>query len=191
MSQFSFFKEFLRSPRGLGALTPSSRNLGHKVVEAATIRPADVVIELGAGTGPLTEQVLARWPGLSFTAIEPHPPFASVLREKFHMLDVAERPAQDVKEILTERGISAVDAIISSLPWAIWPEPLLNEVMDNVVAVMKPGARLVSVSYVHLQPFAPARRLRNAIKQRLEQFEIHSVSLMNLPPALVFRAIKR
>ncbi|HEY1686496.1 MAG TPA: 16S rRNA (adenine(1518)-N(6)/adenine(1519)-N(6))-dimethyltransferase RsmA [Tepidisphaeraceae bacterium] len=57
------------------------RNLIAKIVEAGEINPADQVIEIGPGTGTLTEELIAT--GASVLAVEIDRDLAGLLRERF------------------------------------------------------------------------------------------------------------
>jgi len=52
----------LRNPASTGAVLPSSRRLANAMANAAL--GADAVVELGAGTGPVTEALLRKLPGV-------------------------------------------------------------------------------------------------------------------------------
>jgi SAM-dependent methyltransferase len=52
------------------------------------------VLDVGAGTGMLTRQLLDR--GCEVTAAEPSPEFCAVLRERFPSIDVVQAPAEDL-----------------------------------------------------------------------------------------------
>ena len=55
---FTFLQEFVRHPRQVASVVPSSRFLERRIVEAAGIRSAKVVVELGPGTGGTTRAIL-------------------------------------------------------------------------------------------------------------------------------------
>jgi phosphatidylethanolamine/phosphatidyl-N-methylethanolamine N-methyltransferase len=185
MSAVTFLREFLRDPKHLGAVAPSGRALARRMVDAAALDDGQVIVELGAGTGPMTAEILSRGVRARFVALEPNTSLAEVLRTRFPGLDLSERPAQEVGAILAERGWPAADRVVSSLPWAIWPEALQREVLDAVVAAMKPGARLVTFGYLQSQLLPGARTLRALLAERFETVQVTSVAWLNLPPALV------
>src|SRR5882672_5499865 len=53
-----FIKNWIRNPLAIGAVAPSGRPLARLMANG--LRPGARVVELGAGTGTLTEEVLAR-----------------------------------------------------------------------------------------------------------------------------------
>ncbi|MEQ1568353.1 MAG: rRNA adenine N-6-methyltransferase family protein [Myxococcota bacterium] len=186
MSTWSFLREFVRDPVQLGAVAPSGAALAQRMVEAADLRPGQVVVELGAGTGPMTAEILARRPDGPFVTLEPNPPLAQILRERFPGVRVEQRYAQELRAILTDMGQDHADRVVSSLPWAIWPETLQNEIFDAILEVLADDGRMVTFGYVHAQVLPAARRLRAALAARFGSVTTTPVAWMNVPPALVF-----
>ena len=86
---------------------------------------ARVIVELGAGTGPITEAVVSRLkPHTRFIAIERDGDFAQILRARFQGLpnmEIVHADVRDLDAILRDRGIDTVDAFISGLPTPALP----------------------------------------------------------------------
>jgi phosphatidylethanolamine/phosphatidyl-N-methylethanolamine N-methyltransferase len=190
MSVWTFFREFARDPVLLGAVAPSGRALARRMVDAAGIRSDHTVVELGAGTGPMTAEIVSRHPEPAaagrFVALEPNPALAMVLRERFPEVRVEERFAQQLRAILDEMGLERVDRVVSSLPWAIWPQALQAEVFAAILDVLAPDGRMVTFGYLHALPLPAARRLRAALEARFESVETTPAAWANVPPALVY-----
>jgi phosphatidylethanolamine/phosphatidyl-N-methylethanolamine N-methyltransferase len=186
MSMWTFFREFARDPVLLGAVAPSGVDLAKRMVDAADLRPGQVVVELGAGTGPMTAEILARRPDGPFVALEPNAALATILRERFPTVRIEERFAQDLRPLLTEMGHDRADRVVSSLPWAIWPETLQNDVFSAILDVLAPDGKMVTFGYVHAQPLPAARRLRRALEARFEEVGTTPIAWRNMPPALVY-----
>ena len=55
-----FLRSFLRSPRQVGAVLPTSRWAVRAMLDLAPIEHARCVVEMGAGTGPYTREILTR-----------------------------------------------------------------------------------------------------------------------------------
>ncbi len=77
-----FFRQWLRSPKSMGAVIPSSRVLARAVTEAVHWEPGQHVVELGAGTGSHTGAVLSRLSGdARFLSFEIDPRLAAAVRK--------------------------------------------------------------------------------------------------------------
>ncbi len=181
-----FLGAFLRDPVAIGAVAPSGPQLAALEVGAADLRPGARVVELGAGTGPMTAVILERHPDVHLLVLEPDPSLAAALRARFPKADIVEAVAQRLPELIAERGWTSVDRVVSGLPWAIWPEALQREVFDAIEAVLAPGGRFVTFAYLHAQMLPAAGRLRETLRRRFSRVDRTNVAWRNLPPAFVF-----
>lgn len=115
-----FFMKFLRHGTKIASLAPSSPWLSRLTVRGVDWERARTVVELGAGTGPITKAIVERArPGCRLLIMERDPDFARLLRERFsgrEGLTVIEGDACDLEAILAREGASQADAIISGLP---------------------------------------------------------------------------
>ena len=186
MSTLVFLREFVRDPVCLGAVAPSGPSLARLTVASADIRPGHVVVELGAGTGPMTAEIVRAHPDSSFMSLEPKPPLAAALRDRFPGVRVEERYLQDLPELLASWDKPKVDRFVSSLPWAIWSDELQGACFDAILQTIRPDGRLVTFQYVHSQVLPAAKRFRAALESRFEEVTKTRVAWVNLPPAFVF-----
>lgn len=186
MSLWTFFREFARDPVQLGAIAPSGEALAKRMIAAADLRPGQVIVELGAGTGPMTAEILRVRPEGPFVALEPNPALAELLAARFPTIRVEMRYAQQLRAILTEMGHDRADRIVSSLPWAIWSDALQNEVFSAILDVLAEDGVMVTFAYVHASMLPAARRLKAALENRFTRVERTPIAWKNLPPAFVF-----
>jgi phosphatidylethanolamine/phosphatidyl-N-methylethanolamine N-methyltransferase len=186
MSKLAFLKEFWKTPTKVGSITPSGRALSQCIVDACELAPEHVVVELGAGTGPFTAEVLRRHAADQFLALEPAADLAVILRQRFPELRVEERYAQDLPEILTDWGKPQAHRILSGLPFAMWSSDVQNAIFDGVLEAMAPDGRFVTFTYLHSQVMPGARKLRRLLDDRFDHVETSKVAWSNVPPAFVY-----
>ncbi len=187
MSASVFLKQFLSDPVTIGAVAPSGAELARLMIEQAEIAPEHVIAEVGAGTGPMTRELLRSHPDNPLVVLEPVAALAASLREQNPRAHVVERYAQHLPEICREWGHAPVDRVVSSLPWAIWGEDLQREILDGMLEAMAPDARMVTFTYWHAQPLPAARRFKAFLEAHFSSVERSRVAWRNLPPAFVFR----
>ena len=188
MSAFSehlrFLWGFLRHPRAVGSVVPSSRHLARAVV--AHVPPAaGCVAELGPGTGPITRALLRRLgPGATVLALEIDPVFCALLRRALPdpRLRVVEAPAQELPARAAAAG-RAVEAVVSGLPFANFPPPLRREIVQAAHDALAPGGVFAGYGYA---PLALPPVLRQVFGNCRTGFVWR-----NVPPAFVFVARKR
>ena len=57
-SRFAFLQGFLKRPREVGSIIPSSRFLERRIVRSAGVEDTGIIVELGPGTGGTTRALL-------------------------------------------------------------------------------------------------------------------------------------
>jgi len=182
----TFLRAFLRTPGGIGAVAPSGKGLARQMVASARIDHEHTVVELGAGTGPVTRELADTLHGNPLLVLEPDAALAAHCRTVVPGADIVERFAQDLPELIAERGWSSVDRVVSSLPFAGWPFQLQNDIFDAILEVLSPEGRFVTFTYV-MSPFLPAgRRARALLEARFSNVAVSQVVWANLPPAFVY-----
>lgn len=143
MNDFSLFLgKFLRHGTAIASLAPSSPWLSRTTVRNIDWGRARVVVELGAGTGPITRVLAERAdPDCKLVILERDPDFARLLRERFssqNNCDVVEGDVRDLGEVLTDRRIAQADYIVSGLPVPSFPQDLQLELFRMVKQYLAP-----------------------------------------------------
>lgn len=137
-----FARNFLRHPRMLGSIIPSSRFLIKQVLEPIDWSRARVVVEYGPGVGSITAEVLRRLrPDGHIVAIETNRDFVRFLRTALPdpRLHVVPGSAADVNAILEELGLGAASYIISGIPFSTMPDQLRADIVRKSRAALEPG----------------------------------------------------
>jgi phospholipid N-methyltransferase len=134
--------KFLRHGSTIASFVPSSRFLCKALIRGIDWDRAQCIVELGAGTGPVTRQMVKRAkPHTRLIVIEQDPDFCRRLREKFHAypkLDVVEGDACKLDQILAERGITMCDHVLCGLPTPSIPGPAREAIMAAAQKVLPP-----------------------------------------------------
>ena len=180
MSDFTLFLgKFLRQGTAIASLAPSSPWLSRTTVRNIDWSKANVLVELGAGTGPIT-RVLAEKaaPGCQVVVLERDADFCRLLRERFENRDgfqIIEGDVHDLASILADRGIGQADHIVSGLPVPSFPVDLRQALFRVVSQVLKPEGtfnQITELPWVYLNLY---RRYFESVEFTFEP--------RNLPPA--------
>jgi phosphatidylethanolamine/phosphatidyl-N-methylethanolamine N-methyltransferase len=149
---FAFLSQLLKTPQLTGAVAPSSRHLASAMVQATG--EVHHVVELGAGTGPVTKELRSRLPNASLVAVELQPGLARQLRSRFSGLDVREDMAHEVLDGLAYPAPAAV-AVVSSLPFRSLPQDMRQVTTASIEQFLRriPGSKLVQFTYQPRPPF--------------------------------------
>jgi phosphatidylethanolamine/phosphatidyl-N-methylethanolamine N-methyltransferase len=178
-----FLGAWLKNPMKTGAVAPSSRFLARLM--ASYVDPAHdgPVIELGPGTGPVTEALLNRGvrPEKLFL-IEYSTDFVRLLRQRFPDVSVIQGDAYAIRKTLAEvlqATKAPISAIVSSLPLLTRPEQEREGLLVEALDLGSAGAPFIQFTYGGKPP-VPAERLPGVSIERSRTI------FFNLPPARVF-----
>lgn len=186
-SRMAFLREYLRAPGDLGTCFVSSKRMSRAMVEGLDLERARAVVELGPGTGAITRAVLERIPaGCSFVAIERNDRMAELFRGKFPRVRLYADDAANIGTICAREGIGGVDAVVSGLPWLIFPEALQARILRETVGLMRPGARLNAITYNAGRLMPKVRRFRRLMESMFSEVGVRGPIWGNLPPAFVY-----
>ena len=172
-----FLGEMLRRPGRIGAVSPSSAALG-RVMTRELSPEAGAVVELGGGTGKITDAILARGvPEQRLAIFETNPVFADILRDKFPRAHVLTLDARRI----AEAPLEDIGAVISGLPMLAIPGRDQRAILEGAFSLMRPGGVFVQFTYGWRTPIE--RRVHQELG--LEWTKSRWV-LGNLPPARVY-----
>lgn len=182
-----FLRRWLRAPARMGAVAPSSRYLARAMAQAALgDRPAQrgLVVELGPGTGRITEGLLAAGlPPENLLAIERDGELAAFLHRKFPRIEVLSGDAAQLSGILGGRQVVAV---VSSLPLLSLGNDLVRQILGAIAQVLPSGGALTQYTYGRNSPVAPElSAILNLDGRRVGRV------WRNLPPAAIWQFRKR
>lgn len=174
-----FIASWLQHPLKVGAVSPSGRALARAV--AAEIDPSipGPVVELGPGTGPVTEALVER--GIAperLVLVEYDPEFCALLRRRYPTATVIEGDAYTLGDTLSGIIKEPLAAIASCLPLMTRPLSVRVRLLSAAIRMLQPGAPFVQFTYAMTAPI-PSRKRRYRITSSPRIWK-------NLPPARVW-----
>jgi phosphatidylethanolamine/phosphatidyl-N-methylethanolamine N-methyltransferase len=174
-----FARAFLHQPRVVASVLPSSRILERRIIKAANIVDARVVVEFGGGTGGTTRAMLrALPPDGRLIVIERTAAFIGGLqRIGDPRLEVVHGCASQVGAELAQRGLAGADAIVSGIPFSTLPPAVARNIAAAVRDSLVPGGRFIAYQFTD----RVADYLSPLLGEPLVQHEF-----WNVPPVRVF-----
>ena len=172
-----FLRAFVANPRQVGAVLPTSRWAVRDMLDLADLPGAGLVVELGAGTGSQTGEVLRRLgPDARLVALEIDPALADVLEGRFDdpRLQVVRGSAEQLADHL---GGRLADVVVCALPFTSLEQGLRRRILDQLPRALAPGGTAVVIQYSPLVE-GELRRRFGSVRRR--------VSPLNVPPAFLF-----
>jgi phosphatidylethanolamine/phosphatidyl-N-methylethanolamine N-methyltransferase len=174
-----FIRTWIEKPLSLGAVTPSSRQLARTM--AGYVDPArpGPIIELGPGTGPVTEALLAQGIVPSrLVLVEFDPTFCRLLRKRYPEATVVQGDAYRLRMLLTSVLRQPAAAVVSGLPLFTKPLKMRLRLLQEAFGLMAGGAPFVQFTYAAYSPIP--RRLERVKSEASERI------WTNIPPARVW-----
>ncbi len=202
-NQLQFLRQYYEQFETTGAIAPSSRFLARSMTRFLAARErqnAVQVIEIGPGTGAVTDQIVRQLgPDDRLDLVELNEQFIRILEERFAadpawarvrpQVQIHQQPVQDYSG-------PAGDFVISGLPLNNFPLPLVREIRETYLRLVRPAGVLSYFEYMYIRTVR--RRIsRGSERTRIigiddllgelcEQHRICRDSVwLNLPPAWV------
>ena len=149
------------------------------MTEAVRWRPGQTVIELGAGTGAISQGLIdSGLPPDALMMIELDRPLFAYLRRRFPAVRVVNGDATRLVDIVRQR-VTQVGTVISGLPMVTMPLAFQRAIIEQSFEVLGTDGCLLQYSYSPVSPI-PARKL--GVEAKLVKFVMR-----NVPPATVWR----
>ncbi len=183
----AFLNAFLSRPATMGAVAPSSARLAEVLAAVVPASGAPVVVELGPGTGAVSDAIDGRLPaGGRHLAVELDERMVAFLARSRPGLEVVHGDARELGRLLADRGVERADAVVCGLPWALFDDATQHAVLGQVGRVIGPTGAFTTFAYVHGMAIPAARRFRAVLRRRFEEVLVTATVWANLPPAFVY-----
>jgi phosphatidylethanolamine/phosphatidyl-N-methylethanolamine N-methyltransferase len=176
-----FLSAWLRNPRQVGAILPSSGGLTNAMA-AQVDKRSGLTIELGAGTGVVTSALLEK--GISpeqLVVVEKDKILAGRLAHRFPSLTILEGDAARLQQLLRQSDLAAAYNVVSSLPLLSMRTHTRIRVLSEIFNSLHPDGKLIQFTY-SLTPPIPDQL---ACSLQVNGHKIDRI-LWNLPPANIW-----
>jgi phosphatidylethanolamine/phosphatidyl-N-methylethanolamine N-methyltransferase len=174
-----FLRSWFEKPLATGAVMPSGKPLARTMASYVDPNGTGPVIELGPGTGPVTQALVERGVDPArLVLVEFNPSFCRMLRTRYPAATVVQGDAYRLKHLLGTTVREPAAAIVSGLPLVTKPLRTRLRLISDAMAVLAPGAPFVQFTYAMVPPIPKAL---NGITA-----EPSPMIWLNLPPARVW-----
>lgn len=177
----SFFKEFLKERKTIGAIAPSSRHLAKKMLSPIDFDKAINIVEFGPGTGIFTKEIIKRMkPEARLFVFETQKNFCDILHKDItdDRVIIINDSAEKLGEYMQKYGVEKADYTISSLPFTLIPDSIKNTILNSAVKYLKHDGLFIQYQYS-----------LNALKLLKSKFKNVKIdfSPINIPPAFIYK----
>jgi phosphatidylethanolamine/phosphatidyl-N-methylethanolamine N-methyltransferase len=177
--EVQFIRSWIEKPLSTGAVMPSSKALARAMARYVDPCSHGPVIELGPGTGPVTEALVKQ--GIDparLILVEFNPDFCRLLRTRYPTATVVQGDAYRLRRLLESYVRMPAAAIVSGLPLVTKPVRTRLRLISDAMAMLSPGAPFVQFTYAMVTPIPKALA---GIKAQASE-----LIWMNVPPARVW-----
>ncbi|MGD9542988.1 MAG: class I SAM-dependent methyltransferase [Methylocystis sp.] len=143
-----FIRQWIENPRLIGAVSPSGRALAKTMAGFVEPDRDGVIVELGPGTGPVTQALLAR--GVAperLVLVEYESRFCHLLAERFPGVKIVQGDAYGLRATLDGKISGNVATVVSSLPLLVRPERDRVELLNQAFELMGDEGLFIQFTY--------------------------------------------
>lgn len=177
-----FLYKFLRFPRQIGSLVPSSAELAAVMTKQVPWHQVQAIAELGAGTGAITRHIQRySTPNTKVMLFEKDPFLRKRLRAAYPGY-ACHADCLRLELALHNDNSGPLDCILSGLPFFNFPQSVRDLLLGQIVSSLKEEGLFIAFQY------------SKQMKKQLEQhFVIEQICFVprNLPPAFVYVCRKK
>lgn len=177
-----FVVEFIKQPREVGAIAPSSSYLAQKMTPDRLVKDAEVIVELGAGLGHFTKEIVRKKTNKCTVVIfETNPVFFKELSERYYYrkdIIVLLESATNLTAALGELQIEKIDLIVSGLPFSSFQLEESLTILKGVRECLDDDGTFITFQY---------SKYRKKMFNQVFVDVSHEREIRNFPPAYVFK----
>lgn len=177
--EMRFIRSWIEKPLSIGAVRPSGKVLARTMASFVDPSVPGPVIELGPGTGPVTEALVEQGVDPSrLVLVEFNPEFCRLLRTRYPEATVVRGDAYALHRVFGRVLSQPAAAIVSGLPLVTKPLKTRVRLLREAFRLMQPNAPFVQFTYAVVPPIP--RALAGVTTEASERI------WMNVPPARVW-----
>jgi phosphatidylethanolamine/phosphatidyl-N-methylethanolamine N-methyltransferase len=174
-----FIRSWIERPLSIGAVTPSGKMLARTMASYVDPNSTGPVVELGPGTGPVTEALVEAGVDPSrLVLVEFDPTFCRILRARYPEATLVQGDAYGMRRLLETLLLQPAAAMVSGLPLITKPLRMRLRLLRDAFDLMLPGAPFVQFTYSVASPLP--KRMGGFSAEASERI------WMNIPPARVW-----
>ena len=175
-----FFSTFIKYPKEIGSVIPSSKFLINEILKNIDFKNARYIVEYGSGTGRITAEILIRArKDAKILCFETNKKFYTYLKKKINdeRLIIINDSAENIKKYIKKFSIPKIDYVISGLPFSSLTVNKKCVIIEETKDTLKSEGKFVIYQF-----------LNNFKKHLYNYFSKISIKYvpLNIPPCFVY-----
>jgi phosphatidylethanolamine/phosphatidyl-N-methylethanolamine N-methyltransferase len=177
--EMQFIRSWMEKPIRTGAVMPSGRALARTMAGYVDPESNGPIIELGPGTGPVTQALVKRGVDPArLVLVEFNPDFCRLLRARYPEATVVQGDAYRLRRTLENTIRDPAAAIVSGLPLMTKAPRTRLRLIADAVALLQPSAPFIQFTYAMMPPIP---KEMSSISAKCSE-----LIWLNVPPARVW-----
>lgn len=131
-----FLKKFVQQGVRIASVTPSSKWLAQAALRNIDWNSVGTIVELGAGTGAITNEILRHRPAsCTVVVLERDKDFVEILTERFgtrENVHIVQSDLTNLEDDLASLRVTTVDHFVSGLPFPSLKKEMQQSIMRSV-----------------------------------------------------------
>ena len=162
--------------KSVGALAPSSKFLVKKMLREVDFSKDITLLELGPGTGAITNQILEQLsPNSKLICLELNEQFCSDLKKNgSRQLEIVQGSAEEIEKHFKDHNF---DYVVSGLPLAIFKKDAVKGILNSCAGVLNPKGKFIQFQY--------SLASKKTLQSVFSKVDV-SLAALNLPPAVIY-----
>jgi phosphatidylethanolamine/phosphatidyl-N-methylethanolamine N-methyltransferase len=177
--EMQFIRSWMEKPIRTGAVMPSGRALARTMARYVDPESNGPIIELGPGTGPVTQALVQRGVDPArLVLVEFNPDFCRLLRARYPEATVVQGDAYRLRRTLENTIREPAAAIVSGLPLMTKASRTRLRLIADAVTLLQPSAPFIQFTYAMMPPIP---KEMSSISAKCSE-----LIWLNVPPARVW-----
>ena len=184
-------RQMLIKPRQTGAIADTSMNLSRLIADMANLEMKNCVVELGAGTGVFTKEIVKRISShCTFFSLEINSALAKETQETCPSATIFCDSAENIQMYLSSYEKTSCDCIISGLPWGVFGFSLQKQLLHTIYQSLDTGGEFLTIALLPGLLFPPGKRFKSLLDQTFNSVTKSHIVWKNLPPGFIYHCKK-
>ncbi len=155
--EMQFIRSWIEKPLSTGAVMPSGKALARTMASYVDVQSSGPVIELGPGTGPVTEALVQHGVDPArLILVEFNPVFCRLLRTRYPAATVVQGDAYRLRRLLETYVREPAAAVVSGLPLVTKPLRTRLRLISDAMGLLAPAAPFIQFTYAMVPPIPKA-----------------------------------
>ena len=180
-AKLMFFSNFLKKPKEVAAITPSSKYLIAKIIQNIDFSKTKCIVEYGPGVGTVTKAILGNLnKDAKLICFESNPEFCTFLDKNLNdsRLVVINDSAEKHYFYLEKLNIANIDYVLSGIPFSLIKKEIKKDIIKKSEYILKESGKFI----IYQQYNWHLKKYLDTYFQKIST----EVELRNMPPTVLY-----